>query len=131
MNIAKERKGLAYRIKGLPDDQATVEWLGEVETTADDAMNHTPGKPRRIIAAEWLTDMFREKRRWSSDDLFRAADEEHISRSAIFEAKKQLNLPKAKKIVSPGGKEEWFWWVPDDWPPLNIETESNEEPAVF
>lgn len=118
LNIGRERKGLAYRIKILPDDQATIEWLGEVDTTADEAVNHTPGTPRRVVAAEWLVDCFRQRLEWPSDVLFRAAHEANVSRNAVFEAKKILKLPKARRVTHQNGDEEFIWWVPADWPPL-------------
>jgi hypothetical protein len=117
LNIGRERKGLAYRIVTLPDDRATVEWLGEVDTTADEAVGGG-STPRRVIAAEWLVERFREKTEWVSDDLFRAARNHNVSRSAVFEAKKALNLPKALKVVQENGNEHWIWWVPPVWPQL-------------
>jgi hypothetical protein len=117
-NLGMLAKGLGYRIVST-DSLATIEWLGEVDTTADDALNREKKKAtREIKAADWLIERFREKREWFSDDLFAAAKAEGISRDAIFEAKNSLDLPKARPTDGPGGKRPWVWWVPPDWGPL-------------
>lgn len=113
MNIAKERKGLAYRIVST-DDLARVEWLGEVDTTADEAVNQE-GKSRKVVASEWLVERFFEQLEWPSDELFKAANAAGVSKNAIWEAKSRLNLPKAKQIVHENGNREWVWWVPKNW----------------
>lgn len=118
-NLGALPKGLAYRIVG--EDPPLVEWLGEVDITADEAMNGDAKKPKReILARDWLVERFREKREWKSDDLFEAAEEEGISRNAIFDAKKMLNLPKARQDHLENGGKRWVWWVPSDWPPLQL-----------
>jgi hypothetical protein len=129
MNLARKPKGLAYRIVDAGDllnpDMGRVEWLGEVETTADQAMR-SRGKPkeeaRGPVAAKWLIDRFREKRSWYSEDLKRLAKASGISNNAIFEAKKLLDLPKAQKGLDfpPEGAPivAWQWVVPPDWPRL-------------
>jgi hypothetical protein len=89
-----------------------------VDTTADAAMNSAPRPRRDVVAADWLVERFRERREWESDELFRAAHQENVSRNAIFEAKKALNLPKARKNTLENGDAVWVWWVPSDWPPL-------------
>lgn len=127
-NCAPETKGLAYRIKAT-DSLAKVEWLGEVDMSADEALNSGGGrKPRRLEAAEWITDRFREKLEWFSDDLFTQAKQDGISRSAIFEAKKMLELPACKQTTNMDGVKAWIWWVPPNWPPL-LENFRNSEPV--
>jgi len=121
MNIAKRRKGLAYRIASLTDEldgPAKVEWLGEVDITADEAVGTGGGKPRRVVASEWLVDRFREKLEWKSEDLFTAGKHENISRDAIYEAKRILDLPRAKRVTYANGDIMYVWWVPPDWSPL-------------
>jgi len=123
-NLGRERKGLSYRLASVDpneiDGAAKVEWLGEVETTADEAVNHCqPEKKNRSQrAAEWLIERFREKLEWESDDLFAAGEREGITRKAIFEAKELLDLPKARRIKHLGGDVSWQWWVPHDWKAL-------------
>ncbi len=111
-------KGLTYRI--LKSGKcARVEWVGEVDTTADEAMaGEKKPPPRAVAAAEWLIDRFRERCEWDSEDLFRAAKACGISRDAVFEAKTTLALPKARKLTDQDG-DRWVWWVPLDWPQLS------------
>ena len=76
-------------------------------------------KCRDAEAVKWLIERFKEKLEWRANDLFREAKEEGISRSAIFEVKARLNLPRCKKVTDENGHTSWFWWVPADWqPPL-------------
>lgn len=119
INIGKELKGLAFRLEELPDDRARVLWLpGDVDVTADQAMNREPNRPRRVVAGEWLVEQFREKREWDSDELFKAARAANVSRNALFEAKDKLDLPRARKVTHENGSTMWVWWVPEDWPQL-------------
>lgn len=114
-NLAEMPKGLAYRIESV-DGQPKIEWLGEVEMTADDAMNAAPkARKRAVVATEWLRDKFKEQKEWRSSDLFEAARQAGISKNAIFEAKDILALPKAKQEVAENGDKAWIWWVPDAW----------------
>ena len=114
MNIGRERKGLAYKIAATSNDLARVEWLGEVETTANEAINNA-SKPRRVVASEWLIEKFSEQLEWRSDDLFRAAAESGISKNAIYEAKDKLQLPRARRVVTGNGDVHFVWWVPEAW----------------
>jgi hypothetical protein len=120
MNLAKRAKGLTYTITQTPSGLAKVDWLGEVDTTADEAVAGG-GKPRRVVAAVWLVERFKEKLEWRSKILLAAAAQEGISRDAMFEAKRSLNLPKARKLTETNGDEHWVWWVPENWPPLRGE----------
>jgi hypothetical protein len=122
-NNSPEQKGLAYRVVAT-DSLARIEWMGEVDTSADEALNHEKPSKRQVVAADWLTDRFRDKLRWFSDDLFTLAKSEGISRNAIFEAKKTLRLPTCDQEVGPGGKKAFVWWVPENWPPLQNERDS-------
>lgn len=115
INIGKKPQGLTYTLEDASEDMARVRWLGGIDLSADQAVNREKAKPRRIVASEWLIERFREKRSWDGDDLFKAARAANISRSAVFEAKELLDLPKARKITNENGDVCWNWWVPDDW----------------
>jgi len=118
-NLGSERKGLAYRIVET-ERLARVEWLGEVRTTADQAVTAGPERQRRdAVATEWLVERFRERREWSSEDLFETGRRDGVHRDAIFAAKRQLELPRARRSVSEDGSVGYFWWVPADWPLLS------------
>lgn len=123
-NLGPKKNGLAYRLFDLPGGMARVEWLGEVDTTADQAMGR--GTPRRAAATQWLIESFRKKLEWHSDELMAAAKQAGISRSAVFEAKKILNLPKCRQIVSESGDRIFVWWVPPNWDRLNEKTGDEE-----
>lgn len=117
-NLGPLPKGLAYRITGEP---AVVEWLGEVDMTADEALGAEPkSRKRAVVASDWLIERFRDKREWASDDLFAAARSAGMSRDAIFAAKDMLKLPKARQEVLGNGDKRWVWWVPEDWHHLAI-----------
>jgi hypothetical protein len=117
-NLGELARGLAYRIVKTPG-LAKVEWLGEVNTTADEAMAGEKAKPRRVVATQWLIERFRERLEWPSDELFELARQENVSRSAIYEAKEVLKLPKARHNTNEDGSKHFTWWVPANWPPLS------------
>ncbi len=131
MNIAKEPKSLAYRMveKG---ESAMIEWLGEVDTTADDAVSSMSDSKRgKIKAADWLIERFRDKLEWPSDDLKHAAKEEGISRNALWSAKNDLNV-KHRKTVMSNGDVIWKWYVHENWAEFGDQlpgqlTENNRE----
>lgn len=115
-NLGPVEKGLGYRIVSS-DTLARVEWTGEVDTTADEAMTAERRSGRKESATEWLIERFREKTVWLSSDLFSRAEQDGISRNAIYAAKKSLELPSARRHVGEDGPA-YSWWVPDDWPHL-------------
>lgn len=121
-NIGEIPKGLSYRIKKT-DTLAVVDWLGEVDITGDQAL-HGAAKPRRIVASEWLIEMFRKQHEWLSTDLFSAGTNAGVSKNAIYEAKDLLCLPRARRQVEENGDIKYFWWVPPDWPHLFTEQQS-------
>lgn len=129
MNIAKERKGLAYKIQPTIGDFARVEWLGEVDTTADQAVNQeTKAKPKVGEARDWLIARFREKPEWVAEELKSLAESScGIKHSALWEAKKMLGL-LAKPIGRPDGTRCWMWRIPPGWKYLddkNVEAKNN------
>jgi hypothetical protein len=126
-NLGRRPAAFGYTIEDIGDERGRVRWLGEVDVTADQAVNRERSKPRRVLASEWLVEMFRAKLEWPSDELFAAAREANVSRNAVFEAKDSLGLPKARKVVTEGGETCWYWWVPADWPPLAAPAEGEGE----
>lgn len=116
-NLGVKGETLAYSVRKT-DTLATIDWHGTVDLTSDQALSGEKRKPRRIVASDWLTERFRERLEWPSNDLFRAALQEGLSRDAVFEGKKVLNLPRARKEIQPNGDICWIWWVPPDWPQL-------------
>jgi len=115
-NLGPMMKGIAFRVR-VQGDEADLEWLGEVETDAEDAVNPQPKERRDMAAARWLIEKFREKREWHSDDLFKAGQHENVHRNAIFEGKKLLKPePYCTRRTMPNGNQVWVWRVDDDWP---------------
>lgn len=114
-NLGELEKAIAYRV-AKEDGVTTVRWEEEVDTDADEAMSGDKPRVRRdIAAAEWLTARFQERPEWESEDLFERARQEGISRSAMFEAKKSLNLPRARRQVKENGDVAFLWWVSPEW----------------
>jgi hypothetical protein len=90
-----------------------------------EAMSRPPESPplplkrtvsRTQAATAWLVERFGEQREWPSQELFRRARADGISRDAVFEARALLELPKARKVTA-GGQTRWVWWVPEGWTP--------------
>lgn len=124
-NLGPERKGLAYKLVFEPNRMAKVEWLGEVDTTANDAMSGEKQPARRVLATEWLMGIFKQKLEWPSDEFWASAKQNGVSKNAIDEARVRLGMPKPRVLVSLHGEKSWTWWVPEDWPPLR-ETKADE-----
>jgi putative DNA primase/helicase len=124
-NLAPEPPTLAYRLAHTEDGRGRLEWLGVVDVSADDAVNKVANAGAHKDACKFLIEMFRSKQEWESEELFRDAKEEHISRRSMFRAKDRLGMPKPKKIVKPDGSHVWVWWVPTEWEYLrDTETET-------
>lgn len=119
MNLALEPPGLAFHIVDSLDGGARLEWLGSVKHTADDVLANSTSRPRTQQATTWLAERLHERAEWPSSELFAAATAAKISRTALYEAKRLLNLPGARKIVTPQGTS-WIWWVPDNWTPPSL-----------
>lgn len=114
-NLGPIAKGLSYRIVKT-DTLATVQWTGEVDLSADEAMSGEKRKPRRVIASEWLAQQFRARREWPSNEITDAGKEHGVSRSALWEAKGCLPID-ARKRTTADGEPVWYWVARADWPP--------------
>jgi hypothetical protein len=117
-NLGPLAKGLAFRIVKTTTF-ARVEWLGEVDITADEAVNHDPRKPKRMLAEEWLKLIFREKREWPSDEFWKNAREHGVSKYAIDAVRDKMEIPRARRTVTENGTTLYTWYVPPDWPHLD------------
>ncbi len=109
-NLGPLGKGLAYRIVTRAGS-AGVEWIGEVDTTADEAMaGERKAKPkRRVKAAVWLEELFAEEVEIASDTIYkRMREETTLSNNALKEAKEDMGI-KAKQHADDEGKWAWFW----------------------
>lgn len=101
---------------------ATVEWLGGVDTTMEDAMNSIKKKSRGVCAVEWLTEQFRQRLEWESDELKRNAAEAGISKNALWSPEVNALPISKRKRINAAGDPQWFWVANGGWP---IAGESN------
>lgn len=101
-------------------------WMLSVRDQVEALRQHLDAGPqprgRRLIASEWLIDRFRERREWPSAELIELARAAEVSRDALFEAKEMLGLPKPRRVMdhAAGVGAYWLWWVPADWPHLEV-----------
>lgn len=115
-NLGQLPKGLGYRIKST-DTLAVVEWTGEVDISADEAMSGEKRKPRHVVASEWLEQMFRRQPTWPARELNRLAMEVGISKNALVEARTKAPL-RWHKVTDLNGDEFVEWRITDPaWPP--------------
>lgn len=117
MNNAAKPKGLSYRITGLNDDRAKVEWLAELDVTADEVLTGGRKKGRGLVATEWLAERFRERREWMSDELKRDAAEAGISKNALWSPEVNALPIVKRKITDATGEAHWLWVALEGWPP--------------
>ena len=117
-NLGPKEKAIAYKIIKT-DDGTRVEWVEEVDITADAAMNNErAGTPRFMLAQDWLVELFTQKLEWSSDDFWASAKQHGVKKPAIDEARVRMKMPKPRQVATQGGDRSWIWWVPADWPYL-------------
>ncbi len=115
-NLGPKADTLAYQIVRT-NKLAVVEWLGTVDTTADDAMNNVKKKPVGVEVVEWITDRFREQLEWESNDLKRLAKDAGVSTDAIFKGPEVKALPIIKRPrTDANGNQTWTWKAKDGWP---------------
>lgn len=111
-NLTRKRGGLKYRIgsKELATlgEQPFIAWQGEADGDADTvlAMERDPDQKRRAKAERFLTEYLAAGPA-RSDDIQADAKNLHISRNALFEAKKELRITASQRwdegSVSGGG----------------------------
>lgn len=119
INIAKRPKGMVYRIvEGEAGPK--VEWIEEVDKTADDGLSKDRAKPRQREAAEWLVEVFTGQREIESEHFWRSAKENGISRRSLDDFRLREGWPKCRKVVPPDGSAPfWIWHVPPEWSPVD------------
>lgn len=138
-NLSKRKNGLRYEIVSVDPEKeygpAKVVWHGEVDWTADEALNSSPSENKREsskeTAREFIIAKLRESNTWNSSVLEEACKKEGISRSAMFAAKKELGIP-AKQVYLAGARV-WVWEVPEGWqppPPPDTKAKKKESKPV-
>ena len=135
-NVGAERKGLAYRIVSAdandPDGPAKIEWLGEVDVSADEAMNNEQKhRPKRIEAVEWLEELFADRMEIPSKEIWKGKEATTISDNGLKEAKDEMGI-QASRTVDTDGVQAWVWrWTPEArtrWAAKKQSTEAGREP---
>lgn len=122
-NLGPIADTLSYKI--VPTGTlATIEWLGKVDTSMEDAMNQVKKKSRGACAVEWLEQQFRDRIEWESDELRRAAAEAGVSKNALWSAEVNALPIKKMKRVNATGDVCWYWVADSGWP-LSGETNGN------
>src|SRR5262245_58849859 len=111
MNVGPERKGLAYRL-AITSDLARIEWLGEVDTTADEAVGRDAPKRRGLNAAEYIAGLFDGRDEVPSKEVWDKKNRETaISDNAFKEAKEEMGI-RAKRTIDGDGSQVWVWYWP-------------------
>ena len=138
-NNAPEPKGLAYKV--VPADSlpaypwltrlAKVDWLGEVDISADEAMNHMEKKTSGQEAVEWITERFIEQGEWESNELRRLAKDAGVSLDAIFKGPEVKALPIRKRPrIDANGIRCWTWIAKYPWPKKEAESSESSESST-
>lgn len=128
-NIGEKPKGLAFRLMKT-EKLAKVEWLGEVNVTADEAMEGESKQSRGERAANWLEEKFSIQREYVGTDIEEMAREEGISRQSLYEPPaSQLPILKDRKgHTRPDGKKASLWkWI---GPPIEKKFDSKNVGTV-
>lgn len=125
-NVGVKAATLAYEIRKT-DALAIVEWQpGAVDISADEAMSKTKKGTRRMNAEEFLTQQFRIRETWPSEEIIKLGKEAGVSRNALFEAKGDLPI-SAKQMCTQDGTRFWEWRANEGWPPPEEKNVQNSE----
>lgn len=134
INVGRFPMALSYRIASTREDLARVEWLAELDQTADETLQ-AKKKTRGASAVDWLTGLFSQKREWPSDELRQMAKECGVSKYALFESPEVKALPiKRDKRHTANGEQYWVWVARPGWPEMISESSESRnlapEPVV-
>lgn len=128
-NLGPIADTIAYKVVTTPT-LATVQWLGKVDTSMEDAMNSVKKKSRGECAVEWLTERFREKREWESDVLKDDAANNGISKNALWSPEAQALPILKRQRINAAGDRAWYWVADVGWPRDEKLRESEESGKV-
>jgi hypothetical protein len=110
-NLGPPPAGLRYRIVG--DGVGTIEWLGPVPLSADDALNPTAAgdvapPPGVIEATDWLLRYLQAGPRRATE-VVAAAREAGISERTLERAKKEAGVESSLRTDAETGERFWKW----------------------
>lgn len=117
-NIGEMPMGVAYRIvKSETPGRAKVEWLGPIDVDADEMANgEQPSQNRGERAAEFLRDLFRERREWWSYEIKQRQTAAGISKNALASKECQVLPIRKRNITDPNGDIHVIWTAVGEWP---------------
>ena len=110
-------KSLRYKIvskmvplgDGKVADVGVVEWLGEIDISAEDVLTelNAPDKKDKSAAREWLKDQLSDSKEHEANLLVRAGSAElKVSEATVYRAAKKLPITRRK---DPNVKRKEFW----------------------
>jgi hypothetical protein len=114
-NIGQKASSLIYEIVKT-DSLAKVEWKGDSDVSADEALSQTKRKSRGECCVEWLTGKFREKPEWESDELKKEAHQAGFSKNALWSPEVNALPLKKKRRSNAAGEDYWVWRAEPGWP---------------
>jgi hypothetical protein len=126
LSVGKPAPGLKFRI----DAPGVIEWLGENETAADEAM--APSRPQNAVgpavqqAMEFLTNELAAGPKLAAE-VKAAAKVQRVSGGTLERARKKLGVVPFREVVRPG--EPYWWRLTDESPEVDQPAESPDEPA--
>lgn len=133
-NIGELPMGVAYRIvKSETAGRAKVEWLGPIDVDADDMAGGEPKQTRGQQAADFVTNLFRERREWWSYEMARRRKAAGITDYAMSSKEVQALPIRKHPTVDPNGGEHWIWTAIGDWPGpdgIDRKIEKSKSPAA-
>jgi len=110
-NLGPLGKAIAYRIpKG---ENPVVEWVAEIDTTADEAMGHAEPRKRSVRGSVFLAELFADVDRLTSNEIYKARENTTVSKDALKEAKEEMGI-LAKLEYDDDGQKRWAWYWPKD-----------------
>jgi hypothetical protein len=124
LNVGAKPQGLAYKITANDGELARLEWLRSVDMDADEAARGER-KPRGVIAEEFFTDLFRQRREWPALEMIRQCQQAGISKNSRVQACERLPL-KWRHAHDEKGERFVEWYITDPhWP----HAETNRNPG--
>lgn len=114
-NVAGAVPSLGYRIAGTPSGQPVVEWVEEIDLSAN-ALGQSPTAPLRTRdrATAWLQTLLANGPR-TATEVYAAAGGAGIPERTLNRAKAELRVQSHK--VQHADRAEWYWYDPcAAWP---------------
>ncbi len=118
-NLGPLSETLAYRIVKT-ETLATIEWLGVVDTTAEQANSGEKRQKAPDRALRLLESMFRRKRTWTSEEMDEERKNNGVSVNAMVEARaplKDSEVLVCYLVKGPiPGEKHYEWTAAPGWP---------------